>query len=321
MLAEQLGSYYIDADVAERVTTVLRQRLAVGGYEAITDDEAFAEAVTADTVAASRDQHLRLRYSVAALPLLDTPVVPDSGRHPDEAALAGHGLARVARLPGNVGIVDIRRFFPARSSGHAVVAAMQLVAATDVLLIDLRQCPGGEPDMVALVSSYLFDERTELNRLHFPAEDRTIQWWTDPFVPGPVFGGKKPVYVLLGSQSYSAAEGFSYDLQQRGRAVLVGEPTATGVAYFDYRYRVSDHLMFSVPSGRVVNPVSGRSWAPDGVQPDIRVDAARALDTAYALALRHTLSLGSDGHRRSVADEARQALTRLEDAAMSPPSG
>ena len=40
--------------------------------------------------------------------------------------------------------------------------------------------------------------------------------------------------------------------------------------------------MFSVPSGYVVNPVSGRGWAPDGVQPDIQVSAAQAFELAIA---------------------------------------
>lgn len=315
ILCAQLASSYVDPDVAGRVAARLRRRLAEGAYARVDDDEGFAAAVTRDTVEESGDQHLRLRHSVAPLPLLDTPVVPDSGRLPIEAALAGHGFARVERLPGNVGLVDIRRFFPARGSGHAAVAAMQLVADADVLLIDLRGCGGGEPDMVTLVESHLFDERTHVNDLYFPAEDRTIQWWTDPYVPGPVFGGTKPVFVLLGGASYSAAEGFAYDLQQLGRAVLVGEPTATGVAYFDFRYRVGDHLMFSVPSGYVRHPVTGRNWAPDGVQPDIRVGAARAFDTAYALALEHVLGLGADGYRRPVADAARRALAALRERA------
>lgn len=311
VLIGQLRDYYVDAEVAERVVQMLEQRQTTGAYDHLVDDESFAAAVTQDTVAASADDHLQLRHSLASLPVLDTPIVPESGRHPEEAALAGHGFTKVERLPGNVGLVEIGQFYPARISGHAAAAAMTLVADTDVLLIDLRRCPGGEPDMVTLVESYLFDERTQLNAIHFPAEDRTVQWWTDPFVSGARFGGAKPLYVLLSSESYSAAEGFSYDLQQTGRATLVGEPTATGVSYFDYRYRVSEHLMFSVPSGYVVNPVSGRGWAPDGVQPDIPVEASRALDVAYALALEHVLGLGGAGRRARLASEARAARAAM----------
>lgn len=264
VLIEQLTAYYVDTEVAERVVQMLRERQADGAYAQLSDDESLAAAVTRDTVATSADQHLKLRYSVGKLPVLESLTVPKSGRHPEEAALAGHGFGRVERLPGNVGLVEIRQFWPARISGHAAQAAMTLIADTDALLIDLRRCPGGEPDMVTLIDSYLFDERTQLNAIHFPGEGRTVQWWTDPYVPGSRFGGTKPVYVLLSADSYSAAEGFSYDLQQTGRATLVGEPTATGVSYFDYRYRVSDDLMFSVPSGYVVNPVSGRGWHPTG---------------------------------------------------------
>lgn len=50
--------------------------------------------------------------------------------------------------------------------------------------------------------------------------------------------------------------------------------------------------------------------APDGVQPDIQVSAAQAFETAYRLALEHVLTLGSQGRRALVADEARGALDR-----------
>lgn len=310
VLVEQLRAYYVDAAVAERVVDVLRQRLAEGAYAGL-DDAAFADAVTVDTVAVSTDAHLRLRHSREPLPVLDTPVVPESGHDEAEVALDGYGFGRVERLPGNVGLVEVLRFYPARMAGHAAAAAMTLVADTDALVMDLRRCPGGEPDMVTFLESYLVDERTQLNAIHFPAEDRTVQWWTDPYVPGRRFGGTKPLYVLLSGDSYSAAEGFSYDLQQTGRATLVGEPTPTGVSYFDYRYRVDEHLAFSVPSGYVVHPVSGRGWGPDGVQPDVRVGAAEALDTAYALALEHVVGLGSDAARRDVSEEARDALARV----------
>lgn len=311
VLVDQLRTYYIDQAVAERVAGVLRQQLSVGAYVHLVSDESFAEAITHDTISTSADLHLQLRYSPAELAVLDSPIVPESGRHLEEAALAGHGFAKAERLPGNVGLVEIRQFYPARISGHIAAAAMTLVADTDALLIDLRRCPGGEPDMVALVESYLFDERTQMNSIHFPAENRTVQWWTDPSVSGARFGGSKPVWVLIGPDSYSAAEGFSYDLQQSRRAVLVGESTPTGVSYFDYRYRVSEHLMFSVPSGYVVHPVSGRGWAPDGVQPDIRVPAEDAYRTAYELALEHVMGLGSHGRRRIVAAEVRLALGTL----------
>ncbi|GGL17433.1 hypothetical protein GCM10014719_19430 [Planomonospora parontospora subsp. antibiotica] len=50
--------------------------------------------------------------------------------------------------------------------------------------------------MVALLCSYLFDERTPLNDIYDRPTGRTTQYWTLPFTPGPRSGGSKPVYVL-----------------------------------------------------------------------------------------------------------------------------
>ncbi len=285
----------------------LRDRLAAGAYRHVTSEPGFADAVSADAVAASGDQHLRLRHSVTPLRLATGAVVPESGRQPEEARLAGHGFAKVERLAGNIALLDIRRFFPPSMSRAAAVGAMHLVAGADCLIVDLRRSAGGEPEMVALLCSYLFVERTHLNDLHFPGAAETIEYWTDPAVPGPRFGGDKPVWVLTSRKTISAAEEFAYDLQQLGRAIIVGETTA-GAANFDFRYRVSDHLMFSVPSGQPVNPVSGRGWEGVGIVPDVPVPAPEAFATAHRLALEHVLTLGAAGHRRIVAAEAAAGL-------------
>jgi C-terminal processing protease CtpA/Prc len=310
--------FYLRHDVAEMVNARLRERLHDGAYSQAHDEQTFADAVTEDIVSISGDVHLRLRYSVTRLRQLDDLIVPESGRDFREAALTGHGFATVEHLPGNVGLLDIRRFFPLSMSGHAAIAAMHLVADTDVLIIDLRRSMGGEPEMVSFLCSYLLDQRTHLDDLYFPGDDRTIEWWTDPSVPGPIFGGTKPVYLLIGNATISAAEEFAYDLQHQQRAILVGETTA-GAGNFDYRYRVSEHLMFSVPSGYPVNPVSGEGWEGTGVAPDIEVDPYEALDVAYMHALEHVITLDGEGHRRHVLEEAIRMLGDLDPSARHTP--
>jgi C-terminal processing protease CtpA/Prc len=160
--------------------------------------------------------------------------------------------------------------------------------------------------MVMLTLSYLFDRRTELTALYFPAEQKTIQLWTS-HVPGPKYGGTKPIWVLISPKTASGAEAFAYDLQQHGRATLVGEKTA-GAGNFHYPRRVSEHFLSAVPSGYPVNPISGTGWERVGVQPDLAMPADQAYDAAYRLALHHVLTLGESGARRRVADDARAAL-------------
>jgi C-terminal processing protease CtpA/Prc len=246
------------------------------------EDEAFATAVTDDLQSVNRDKHLRLLHSVEEVPERQEPIVRDETRHRQDAELAGHGFAKVERLAGNIGLMNIRRLFDVSVSGAAAVAAMNLVADADVLLIDLRRNSGGDPAMVALLCSYLFDEATHLNDLYFRPSNSTTQYWTHPFVPGRKFGDRKPIYVLVSNYTFSGAEELSYNLQQLKRATLVGGTTRGGAHPGDC-YRVSDHLVAAVPSGRAINPVSGTNWEGVGVQPDIAVSAEYAFGVAYSL--------------------------------------
>jgi len=316
ILAGQLTEHYVFPDVAEQVGRLLRERLAGGAYRDLADEAALESVVTRDLQSVNGDKHLSIQHSEQEIPRKQDPVV-DTGRlRAERAMLTGHGFARIERKPGNVGLLDIREFNEpsVAGAGDTAIAAMHLIASADALLIDLRRNSGGEPDMVALVSGFLFDERTHLVDLYFPAAGRTIQYWTAPFVPGPVFGGSKPVYVLTSARTVSGGEGMSYQLQQCKRATLVGE-TTMGAANFHYPYRVSAHLMSTVPSGYPVDPVSGGHWEGTGVRPDIPVPADRALDTAYRLALEHVLGLGEHGARRQIAAAARQALAELTGGA------
>ena len=310
-LTDQLVTYYIHPDVANKVRELLHAKLTAGAYQELTSNEAFARAITADMQSVNGDKHLYLAHTSKYLPEQADPVLTEGTQDPRAAGLLGDGFAKVERLPGNVALLDIRRFFDPAGSGFAAVAAMNLVASADVLLIDLRECSGGEPEMVVTVHSYLVDERTQLNGLVFPAEKRTIQYWTLPYVPGPKFGGTKPIYVLTSNRTFSGAEGFSYDLQQYGRAAIVGEPTAGG-ANFHFPMRVSDHLFSAVPSGYPVQPVSGTNWEGVGVQPDIPVAVGRAFKTAYGLALDYVMGLDADGPRRQVAEQAARARASLD---------
>jgi C-terminal processing protease CtpA/Prc len=309
-LCGQLTTYYVFPDVAEQIVAVLRRRLADGGYDQVADDEEFAVAVTADLQSVNGDRHLRLLYSIDPIPEGDEGPVFDEDAYRVEVELDAGGIAAVARLDGNVGYLDIRALHDAAHAGHAAVAAMNLLAHTDVLLIDLRHNGGGDPGIIALYCSYLFDDHTHLNDLYWRDGDRTSQWWTLPYVPGPTFGGTKPIYVLTSEATFSGAEEFSYNLKTRGRATIVGERTGGGAHPGD-RYRVDTHLGSAVPSGRAINPVTGTNWEGTGVEPDIELPADEAFDAAYRLALDHVLTLGSDGPRREVAEEAATARAAL----------
>lgn len=171
-------------------------------------------------------------------------------------------------------------------------AAMTFLAHTNALIIDLRANHGGEAAMVQFLCSYFFEafssERIQLNVQYDRRKDLLQQYWVLPYVPGPRYL-EKSVDLLTSHRTFSAAEEFSYDLQQLKRALVVGETTGGGAHAGGY-YPITATFGSFIPTYRAINPVSGTNWEGIGVQPDIAVAQQEALDVAYQRA-RLTLGL------------------------------
>jgi C-terminal processing protease CtpA/Prc len=295
---------YVYPGVGEQVARVLAAGLAEGRYPA--DERQLAAAVTADLQSVNGDKHLRLLYH-------DEPIGHrEPGDDAEEYAAVARwaqqtcgGVASVQRLAGNVGYLDLQPIlFPAVIGGELITAALSLVAATEALIIDVRQCLGGEPAMVAFLISYLWDhDPVQLTGLQERQDDRPRQSWTLPYVPGRRFGKTKPVYVLTSAATFSGGEQLAHDLKQLGRAVLIGEPTRGG-GHAREGFRVHPHLEATISVAAAVSPVSGTSWEGTGVTPDVPTPAAQARDKAHRLALEQVIT--ADGPQ---AAEARSALT------------
>jgi len=281
-IARLLTEHYVFPEIAEQLASLLRRRLAEGAYDAGGAEE-LARLITADLQSVNDDRHLRLKYHA-------DPVSPGHGtatlasmRRDFDTSLGG--APRVELLGGGVAVVELApMLFPLEWAAEPLSAAFTLASRAQALIVDLRANRGGDPDTVAFVCSYLLDERTHLNTMYWRSGERSEQSWSLPHVPGASFGGSKPLYVLSSDSTFSAAEELAYDLQQLGRAVVVGERTRGG-AHPCKSWTVHPHLEATIPTGRAINPVSSANWEGTGVQPDIPCAAAQSLDQAHALAL------------------------------------
>jgi C-terminal processing protease CtpA/Prc len=309
-LAALVSEHYVFPDVGQEVAARLRTAASDGRYDVLTDPEQLAAQVTADLQIGNQDKHLRLKFHRGEIPDEADPVAEEQ-HWADRARLDAGGVARVERLAGNIGLLEIRPllYHPVHA-GAAVSAAMSLLAATDALLLDLRGCLGGSPEQVAFVCSHLFDaEPVHLNDQFTPATGTVRQYWTSPVV-GPRFGGSKPIWVLTSGSTFSGGEELTYDLQQLGRARIVGERTGGG-AHPREGFKLHAHLEATVPVQRAVNPVSGTNWEGVGVLPDLEVPAAEAFDTAYREAVEHVLTLPAEPARLGVEEEARAVVESI----------
>jgi C-terminal processing protease CtpA/Prc len=283
-LAGLVAERYVFPSLGTDLSRRLEDRLTDGRDTLVPDEESLAAALTQELQSLNGDKHLRLLHSPSELPEREDEAAELATMAAWAERTAG-GIARAERLDGNVGYLDLQPLlFPPSIAGEAVAAAMTLIAPADALLIDVRQCLGGTPDMVAMLCTYLFDGEPVhlIDLISRPAADGTAelrQSWTMPFAPGRRFGPDKPVFVLTSSTTFSGGEELAYDLQKLGRATVVGERTRGG-AHPVERFRIRPHLQATIPVARALSPVSGGNWEGTGVVPDVPVAAGEALDVA-----------------------------------------
>ncbi|MEZ0064685.1 hypothetical protein ABIA32_000673 [Streptacidiphilus sp. MAP12-20] len=281
--ADLVAEHYVFPELGDKIATQLRAALAEGRYDAAGDAETLGRLVTEDLQSANDDRHLRLAFH-------ETPVPTGKDAAAEQlmvtrAADSCAGVPRFELLDGAVALVELAPLlFPLRFSADSLTSVLTLAAQARALIVDLRANRGGDPYTVQFICSYLFDEPTHINTQYWREADAEEQAWTLPFVPGRRFGAEKPVYVLTSGTTFSGAEELTYDLQQLGRAVVVGERTGGG-AHPRNGWTVHPHLEATIPVGRAINPTSGTNWEGTGVQPDIEVPAAEALERAHREAL------------------------------------
>jgi retinol-binding protein 3 len=295
----RLAEHYVLTDVAARLERDFRARARRGEYDGITSSRVMAETLSRQLREAANDAHLGVRFSrepIAAGPAA-APTPEDRARARRMAAAVNFGFERVERLNGNIGYIELDGFADPEQAAETAVAAMNFLANTDALIIDLRYNSGGVPGIAQLISSYLFERPVHLNSIHWREGNRTQQYWTLPYVPGARYLNK-PVYILTSRHILSAPESFAYSLQALRRATIVGATTAGG-ANPGREFRINEHFAMFVPTGRAINPVTGTNWEGVGIRPDIDVPAAQALRTAHLAALRRLIETAASERSRA----------------------
>ena len=324
-----LRANYVFPELAEQAATAIEARLEAGEYDHL-DEITLTELLTSQLQEICEDKHLRLRLGgrrTGPGPGGPGPGGPGPRHGPDRDEPKDHearrlamrqmgrldnfGIRRVERLDGNVGYLDLHRVPVPANAGPAIAAAMELVAGTYALIIDLRHNGGGSPEGVVFWCSYLFDEQpTHFNDIFRADTGETKQFWALSYVPGTRYVDR-PVYVLTSSRTFSGGEDFCYTLQALGRAQVIGETTGGG-AHPTRPFPISAAVHIAIPFARSVNPVTGTNWQGTGVVPDIAVPQAEAYDVAYGQALRHVLAM--EDLMPPIADQARDALAGLPAA-------
>lgn len=275
-----LKQHYVYPEVAQKTADALLAHEKSGDYDAVKDGEAFADLLTKQIRDASQDMHLDVVYSQDPLPehlLGSNPEILARYREAIEHNNCTFEKAEI--LPHHIGYLKLNSFPDLSVCEATARAEMNRLNDAAAIIFDLRENRGGDPDMVMQLAAFLFDHP---EYMYNPKENTTQQCWTR----SPVSGNKladKPVFILTSGLTSSAAEHFSYDLKMLKRATVVGE-TTNGAAHSGVFYRIDEHFGMGIPEAKPINPFSKSDWAVVGVEPDVKVNATDALETAIKLA-------------------------------------
>lgn len=322
-VADAIQTYYYDIDRAKEIATALRGEAAQGRYDRYDDPRDLATALSERI--RPLDGHFRVNWRApdAAGKAPGPAMRPGPGPGPGPSGAApvdfsprrNYGLRRVEVLPGNVGYIDLRELphfefgDPNEPARRALEAALQLVAATDSVIIDLRDNGGGSPASVGYLTSAFTPKNADIyNRFRLRRGDEMrsdseapADWYPNPRL-------QVPLYVLTSARTGSAAEALAYTLKNAGRAVVVGQASG-GAANPGGDIPLAAGFSVFVSFGSPVSPITHGNWEGTGVIPDVAVAPADALATAQRLALEAALKQGLSG---AAAVDTRWALDALQ---------
>ncbi len=282
-IESNLNEYYIEPTVAQQMVDAMKAHAAKGDYDKISDGDELATRLTKDLQDVSHDKHLRVNFSPFKMPQRTGPTPEDEARFHQQMEHANCAFQKVEILPSNIGYIKFDGFMDAGFCGPTVNAAMAFIAHTDAIIFDIRQNGGGQPAMVTLIASYLFDQPKHLIDIYNRKEDTTTQNWTLSYLPSPRLT-KQPVFVLTSKRTFSGAEEFAFDLKNQKRATIIGETTGGG-AHPVSGHTIADYFTIGVPFAKSLDPITKTNWEGTGVEPDVKVPAADALTTAQKLAV------------------------------------
>lgn len=291
-----LNDFYVFPDVAKKMEKHIRQLYKDKHYQNITGFQQFIGTMNQDLASVCNDKHL-VGYFVSddeLARLSDDSLGCYSGPNgQNDLRDNNYQFTELKILKGNVGYLKLNEFAEAAIAGPTAIAAMNFLANTDAIIIDLRENRGGEPSMIQLLTSYFLKEPTHLNDFYVRRGDSIVQYWTQALVSGPRLTETK-LYILTSGFSFSAAEEFAYNLKNLKRATIVGETTAGGAHPVNFHLYRNLNFKIQVPYGRAINPITRTNWEGVGVEPDIKVPPIIAFEAAYQRAVQDLMNEEQD---------------------------
>ena len=178
----------------------------------------------------------------------------------------------------DVGFLKINRFVGTEEGINRMDELFKTFIGVDAIVIDLRNCKGGDADMVKILSGYFFEESTHLVTTIGRKDNegnRSIQKrWSKNNSLSKYFSDT-PLYLLTSSSTFSAAESFAFGLQLNDRVNIIGENTGGG-GHMNTFFDLPGGYGVSVSVGRTFDEKTGLGFQSNGIKPNKNIEANHA---------------------------------------------
>ena len=272
-LAKVLAEHYVLPETAAQLSTALLQAETAGRFHHLQSKQQLVDEVGDWLRSVGKDGHLGLELTQSY------GEVTHIRHETEEKRRNNFAFEKLEILPGNIGYLKLNKFVQADAAFDVASQALQFLSRTDALIIDLRESAGGSPELVRYLLSFFVPAETLLWQLERRSSEQTEEVRAQVVLQKQL---QMPLYVLQSANQVSAAEFFSYALQQQGRATVIGE-TSAGLAHYTGAMAVTDWLFVRIPLARPLFPKNADNFEQRGVEPDVKVPAAQALQQALKL--------------------------------------
>lgn len=285
-IAKLIDDHYVFPEKGKRIATHLLQEYKNGKFNQIKDWSTFDSISTKCLGDISHDGHLYVRNDpktvkellAAKSQVLDSNSTEQFSYDPFYYGMGAieknFGFREVKILEGNIGYIKLSEINISTKSLPVLFAAMEFVSNTRALVIDLTYNGGGGSELGSVFHSFflpkdipLLEFKTRNGPSHI---DKTVSWLTEKKYDNPLF-------IFVNKGTASAAEAFAYSLQNKGRAKIIGQPSA-GAANMNSWYVVNEQIFVSVSTAAPTLPGTEESWEQIGIQPEHIVESGTEIE-------------------------------------------
>jgi hypothetical protein len=295
-LCNAMKREYIYPDKAVLISNYIKSEFKKGSYNKAKNKFELGQLLSNNMQQIFKDGHLSIRFDPQLTAQLETPwkAMTEAERQKQyEMDVKGvqegnFAFKRTERLSGNIGYVRWDGFVPLVDEAKSTLdAAFKFVSNCRALIIDMRYNGGGSPDMVLQIQNYFFNDKISMNEIISRSND-TLKRYTYPSKTD--FKLNMPIYILTGRRTFSAAEDFTFGMQNNKRAVVVGDTTGGG-AHPTGSHNMGQGFVAFIPNAR--SPID-KDWEGKGIFPNFAVPSEEALTKAQILIFTDLLSKTED---------------------------